>query len=234
MRLSARPRKKFVVTTDSKHKHPVAPNVLNREFTAEAPNQKWAGDITYVPTSEGWLFLAVFLDLFSRRVIGWAMGQTIDGSLTRQALAMALASRRPSGPLVLHSDRGVQYAAHEFQRMLNDWSITPSMSRRGDCYDNAVVESFFATLKKERVYREKYAKRREAESRIFDYIEGFYNPRRMHSTLDYLSPNAYERDWNQAHAVTAAEAASTVVNPSEGKGFSMAGGHPPNCDTTPI
>lgn len=234
MRLSAGPRKKFVVTTDSKHKHPVAPNVLNREFTAEAPNRKWAGDITYIPTSEGWLFLAVFLDLFSRRVVGWAMGPTIDGSLTRRALAMALWNRRPCGSLIVHSDRGVQYAAHEFQRMLNDWSITPSMSRRGNCYDNAVVESFFATLKKERVHREKYVKRTDAESRIFHYIEGFYNPCRMHSTLDYVSPNAYERSWDKAHSVSPTEETPTVVNPSEGMGFSMVGGVPTGCDIMPI
>lgn len=226
MRLSASPRKKFVVTTGSKHHHPVAPNVLNREFTAKAPNQKWAGDITYIPTSDGWLFLAVFLDLFSRRVIGRAMGPTIDGSLTRRALAMALRNRQPSGSLIVHSDRGVQYAAHEFQRMLRDWSITPSMSRRGNCYDNAVVEIFFATLKKERVHREKYAKREDAESRIFQYIEGFYNPRRMHSTLDYMSPNAYERAWGRAHSVSPTEETPTVVHPSEGKGFSMVGGVP--------
>lgn len=233
MRLSASPRKKFVVTTDSKHHHPVVPNVLNREFTATAPNQKWAGDITYVATREGWLFLAVFLDLFSRRVIGWAMGPTIDGSLTRRALSMALWNRQPSGSLIVHSDRGVQYAAHEFQRMLNDWSITPSMSRRGNCYDNAVVESFFATLKKERVYREKYAKRRDAEARIFQYIEGFYNPRRLHSTLDYASPNAYERFWDKAHSVSPTEETPTVVNPSEGKGFSMVGGVPIGCEIMP-
>lgn len=233
MRLSASPRKKFVVTTDSKHHHRVVPNVLNREFTATAPNQKWAGDITYVATREGWLFLAVFLDLFSRRVIGWAMGPTIDGSLTRRALSMALWNRQPSGSLIVHSDRGVQYAAHEFQRMLNDWSITPSMSRRGNCYDNAVVESFFATLKKERVYREKYAKRRDAEARIFQYIEGFYNPRRLHSTLDYASPNAYERLWDKAHSVSPTEETPTVVNPSEGKGFTMVGGVPTGCEIMP-
>lgn len=234
MRLSASPRKKFVVTTDSKHHHPVAPNVLNREFTATAPNQKWAGDITYIATREGWLFLAVFLDLFSRRVIGWAMGPTIDGSLTRRALSMALWNRQPSGSLIVHSDRGVQYAAHEFQRMLNDWSITPSMSRRGNCYDNAVVESFFATLKKERVYREKYAKRRDAESRIFHYIEGFYNPRRLHSTLAYASPNAYERAWDRDRSVSSTEETPTVVNPSEGMGFSMVGGVPTGCDIMSI
>lgn len=234
MGLSARPRKKFVVTTDSKHSHPVAPNVLNRDFTAEAPDQKWAGDITYISTGEGWLYLAVFLDLFSRQVIGWAMGATIDGSLTRRALAMALQSRRPSGPLIVHSDRGVQYAAHDFQRMLNDWSITPSMSRRGNCYDNAVVESFFATLKKERVYREKYAKRRDAESRIFQYIEGFYNPHRIHSTPGYFSPRAYEQAWNQARSHSPKEETPTVVNPSEGKGFSMVGGVPTGYEIMPI
>lgn len=194
---------RYVVTTNSRHCEPIAPNVLDRDFTATAPNQKWAGDITYIPTAEGWLYLAVFLDLFSRKVIGWAMSHRIDAHLTRQALLMALNDRRPTGPLIVHSDRGVQYAAGDFRQLLADWSITPSMSRTGNCYDNAVSESFFATIKKDEVYRTHYRSRAEARSCLFDYIEVFYNRTRLHSTLDYVSPVAFEEAWTRKHNITA-------------------------------
>jgi transposase InsO family protein len=216
LRATTPPR--YVVTTDSRHDEPIAPNVLARDFSASAPDQKWAGDITYVRTGEGWLYLAVFLDLFSRRVIGWAMGSSLDASLAQSALAMALLARQPKGALLVHSDRGVQYAAGAFRQMLADWSITPSMSRRGNCYDNAVSESFFATLKKELVHRCRFATRAEAESAIFEFIEAFYNRSRLHSTIGYLPPVEFEQLWLQ-HRVSTAESA-TVGNPSPTEGFS--------------
>lgn len=194
---------RYVVTTDSKHSEPIAPNVLDRDFTATEPNQKWAGDITYIPTAEGWLYLAVFIDLFSRKVIGWAMSDRIDAQLTRAALLMALKDRQPTGPLIVHSDRGVQYAAGDFRQLLADWSITPSMSRTGNCYDNAVSESFFATIKKDEVHRTYYPTRAEARSRLFDYIEVFYNRNRLHSTLDYRSPVEFEEEWTKKQHSTA-------------------------------
>lgn len=184
-------------TTDSQHHEPIAANLLAQDFTASAPNQKWAGDITYIPTEEGWLYLAVVLDLFSRRVIGWAMSERIDTQLTQSALLMALVARRPSTPLLVHSDRGVQYAAGDYRQMLRDWSVTPSMSRRGNCYDNAVSESFFATLKKELVHQRVYCGRAEAEADMFEYIEVFYNRVRLHSTIGYTTPVEYEANWNR-------------------------------------
>lgn len=182
-------------TTDSRHGEPIAANLLAQDFTANAPNQKWAGDITYIPTEEGWLYLAVVLDLFSRRVIGWAMSARIDAQLTQSALLMALVARRPSAPLVMHSDRGVQYAAGDYRQMLSDWSVTPSMSRTGNCYDNAVSESFFATLKKELVHQRVYRGRAEAEADMFEYIEVFYNRVRLHSTIGYRTPAECEEHW---------------------------------------
>jgi transposase InsO family protein len=223
---AAAPRR-FVVTTESKHSEPIAPNVLEQDFTATAPNQKWAGDITYIPTAEGWLYLAVFLDLFNRKVIGWAMSDRITQQLTRQALLMALKDRRPSGPLIVHSDRGVQYAAGDYRQLLADWSITPSMSRTGNCYDNAVSESFFATLKKEEVHRCDYRTRDAARLRIFEYIEVFYNRERLHSTLGYMTPVEFENAFIKKSASTAE--LMTVGNPSESKGFSMGIGDRLDC-----
>jgi transposase InsO family protein len=185
------PRKR-VRTTDSSHSEPIAPNLLDRDFTATAPNQKWAGDITYIATTQGFIYLAVFIDLFSRRVVGWSMSNRLDGELARAALRMALRDRRPRGPLIVHSDRGVQYAARAFRQMLIDWSVTPSMSRKGNCYDNAVVESFFATLKKELVYRHRYSTHEDARTSIFEYIVSYYNRQRMHSTLNYVAPLEFE------------------------------------------
>lgn len=195
--LRARVRRCFrPTTTDSKHTHGVAPNVLGRRFAPqqiEATNRVWAGDITYIPTREGWLYLAVILDLASRRVVGWSMGQTLSASLAIAALQMALAARSPDGGLVHHSDRGVQYAAFDYQELLARHRAVPSMSRRANCYDNAVVESFFATLEWELIERSDWATRDAARLAIFDYIECWYNPRRRHSALGYLSPVEYER-----------------------------------------
>lgn len=183
-------------TTDSRHTHGVAPNVLGRHFAPQqigATDRVWAGDITYVPTREGWLYLAVILDLASRRVVGWSMKETLDASLAIDALRMALAARCPDGGLVHHSDRGVQYACGDYQALLARHAIAPSMSRRANCYDNAVVESFFATLEWELIERSDWPTRDAARLAIFEYIECWYNPRRRHSSLGYLSPAEYER-----------------------------------------
>jgi len=190
--IRAKTVKKWRATTQSSHRLPVAENTLNRQFTVEAPNRVWAGDITYVWTTEGWLYLAVILDLYSRLVIGWAMGQRLTGELAEQALLMALANRQPRAGLVHHSDRGSQYAATRYQQVLTLHGLAPSMSRRGNCWDNACVESFFGTLKRELVYHRHYATRNEATQDIFEYIEVFYNRKRRHSTLGYDSPAEYE------------------------------------------
>jgi len=185
-------RRVYRVTTNSKHSHPIAPNLVNRCFTASAPDQIWAGDITYIPTDEGWLYLAVILDLFSRRVIGWSMGERLHGKLTEAALELALSRRQTTAQLLHHSDRGVQYAAKSYQDKLSAFDITCSMSRKGDCWDNAVAESFFKTLKVECVDRFRFRTREEARRVIFDYIEVFYNRQRLHSYLGYRSPVDYE------------------------------------------
>jgi len=184
--------KKWRAMTDSDHTWPVATNTLNRQFQIERPNRVWAGDITYVWTMEGWLYLAVMLDLYSRTVIGWAMGQRLTGDLAERALTMALANRKPTTGLLHHSDRGSQYAARRYQRLLGEHGITPSMSRTGNCWDNDCVESFFGTLKRELVYHRHYATREEAKQDIFEYIEVFHNRRRRHSTLGYYSPAEFE------------------------------------------
>lgn len=171
----------------------LAANVLQRDFRATRPNQKWAGDITYVLTREGWLYLAVLVDLYSRRIVGWAMAARITTELTHTALRMALQQRRIMGGLLHHSDRGSQYAALTYQRELAVQGITCSMSRPGNCWDNAVVESFFASLKTELIYRRQFQTRQQAHSEIFTYLEGFYNRRRRHSALGYLSPLEFER-----------------------------------------
>ena len=190
--IHARRRRRFRVTTQSDHTYPVAPNVLNRDFTAEQPNQRWAGDITFIWTFEGWLYLAVILDLFSRRVVGWATSHQIDRSLTLRALAMALDSRSPQDNLLHHSDRGGQYACRDYRRELRERKINCSMSRKGDCWDNAVLESFFATLKKELTHHEEFLTRRQATRQIFGFIEGFYNTSRKHSFLGQISPAQFE------------------------------------------
>ena len=185
-------KRKFRTTTDSSHALPVAENILDREFDVDEPNRAWASDITYVLTKEGWLYLCVILDLFSRRVVGWAAGARIDGELAERALLMALHRRAPSGGLLFHSDRGSQYAANEFQRILIENGVQCSMSRKGNCWDNAVAESFFATLKTELVHDADFTTRNEALRAIFDFIELFYNRTRRHSALGYLSPADYE------------------------------------------
>jgi len=181
-----------IITTNSKHDFPLAPNVLNREFEAEKPNQKWVGDITYIPTDEGWLYLASVLDLFSRRIVGWATSDLIDAALVENALRMALYQRQPGRGLLHHSDRGSQYASHQIRNILAANQIIVSMSGKGNCYDNAVMESFWGTLKNEWVNYQKYQTRSQARTDIFSYIEGFYNTVRLHSTLGYLSPAEFE------------------------------------------
>lgn len=185
--------KKFKVTTDSNHGFATAENVLNREFDqTTAPNQKWVSDITYVPTDRGWLYLAVTLDLYSRKVIGWSMSGRMTRQLVLDTLQMALNQRFSDGELLHHSDRGSQYCSKDYRRCLQEHGITCSMSRAGDCWDNAVMESFFATLKKELIHRERYATRDDARRSIFEYIEVFYNCQRIHSSLGYQTPSEYE------------------------------------------
>lgn len=179
-------------TTRAEPTHQPAPNLVARRFTVDALDQLWVGDITYVPTWEGWLYLAVLLDACSRRVVGWAMAEHLGGNLTRDALAMALASRRPTTALVHHSDRGSQYTATAYQALLRQHGVVASMSRAGDCYDNALAESFMATLKTELIDRQSWPSRGAAHRAIFDWIEGFYNRRRLHSALSYQSPVDFE------------------------------------------
>ncbi|AVR87107.1 Mobile element protein [Thauera aromatica K172] len=192
--LQARRRRRFVRTTDSGHSLPVAPNLLERDFSASAPNQKWVTDITYVGTDEGWLYVALVMDLFSRRLVGWAMSDRIDTQLTMAALALALGMRRPPAGLLHHSDRGSQYCAHDYREVLDAQGITVSMSRRANCYDNSPMESANGTLKVERVYDEHYATRQQAIDDLTQYI-GYYNTERRHSALDYDSPVQFERRW---------------------------------------
>jgi putative transposase len=193
--LRPRQKRRWVRTTNSRHNEPVAPNTLARRFTRSAPDEAWASDITYLATAEGWLYLAVVLDLFSRRVVGWAMSETNDAGLALAALEMAV--ERRSGrvkDLLFHSDRGTQYASAKFQDALRKNGISCSMSRRGDCWDNAVAESFFATLKTELVDGRSYTSRQEAKSQVFEYIEVFYNRQRLHSALGYRSPAQAEEE----------------------------------------
>ncbi len=198
--IAAKTKRKFRQTTDSNHALPVAENVLDRQFDPEEPNASWVADITYVPTREGWLYLAVVEDLFSRMVVGWSMGATMTSRLVVDALEMALARRLGgSSDLIAHSDRGSQYASEHYQHRLSEERITCSMSRRGDCWDNAPMESFFASLKKELVHHEDYATRAEAKASIFEYIEAFYNRLRRHSSLGYVAPAEYEQTHNQHH-----------------------------------
>jgi len=182
----ARPRR--VRTTDSCHDFPIAPNLLERNFIAAAPNRIWLADITYVETDQSWLYLATVMDLYSRKIVGWAMADHLRAELPLAALAMAIATQRPSAGLIHYSDRGVQYASAEYRKMMQSAGFRASMSRRADCYDNAPMESFFHTLKTELVHHQHYATREEARRDIFAYIEGFYNRTRRHSAIGYLSP----------------------------------------------
>jgi len=200
--IAAKTKRRFRQTTDSNHSHPVAENLLDREFEVEEPNTSWVADVTYISTREGWLYLAVVEDLFSRMVVGWSMDATMTSRLVVDALEMALSRRlkgSSSSGLMAHSDRGSQYASEHYQRRLSEERITCSMSRRGDCWDNAVMESFFASLKKELVHGEDYATRDEAKASIFEYIETFYNRVRRHSSLEYVAPAEYERTYNPIH-----------------------------------
>jgi putative transposase len=193
--LRSKRRQRFRVhTTDSRHPHPIAPNRLNRAFCQLQPDRAWAADITYLRTAEGWLYLAVVIDLCSRKIVGWATSDSLAAELCLRALAMAVRERRPQNAVLHHSDRGVQYACDAYQKLLTRHGLQPSMSRRGNCYDNAVTESFFGTLKTELVHHESYATREAARQSLFEYIEVFYNRRRRHSALGYVSPLEYEQN----------------------------------------
>lgn len=190
--LRGKQARRWRVTTDSRHGFAVAPNRLGRRFSPTGPNTVWMSDVTYVPTAEGWCYLAVVLDAFSRRIVGWALDTHLTAALPLAALERALATRRPGPGLLHHSDRGIQYACTAYQAVLQRHGLVASMSRRGDCWDNAVVESFVASLKVERLHARRYTTPEEAEADIADYIERFYNRQRRHSTLGYLSPARYE------------------------------------------
>jgi putative transposase len=186
------PARKFKITTDSGHKFPVAPNLLNQEFDVAKPNQVWAADITYISTGEGWMYLGVVMDLYSRKIVGWSMDRHMETSLVSNALQMAIGMRDVKDGLIHHSDRGSQYASNDYQQALRENKIKVSMSKRACCYDNAVVESFFGSLKQELVYRRRFATRAAARVAVEDYIEVFYNRIRRHSTLGFLSPANFE------------------------------------------
>ncbi|KQL44610.1 transposase [Brevibacillus choshinensis] len=191
--LRSRTVKKYKATTNSKHNFPVYDNVLDRGFTAEAPNRKWVADITYVWTSEGWLYLASIMDLYSRKIVGFHMDERMTKDLVIAALDRAFSQQRPRGEVLHHSDRGSQYASHDYQARLRTYKMKGSMSRKGNCYDNACIESFHSVLKKELVYLEKFKTRKQAKKRIFEYITCFYNGKRIHSAIGYFTPNEYKR-----------------------------------------
>jgi putative transposase len=191
--LSARKKRRKVRTTNSNHQFPVAPNLLEQDFTASAPNTKWLTDFTFIETREGWLYLAGVLDAYSRKIVGWAMSDHHDAELVKEALRMALLQRQPGAGLVHHSDRGSEYASTSYQLLLREQSIQVSMSKKGDCYDNAVIESFWATVKEEGIGEKIFFTRNEAKTVIFEYIEVYYNRKRRHSSLGYVSPVQYEK-----------------------------------------
>lgn len=197
--IRAKTVRRFRVTTRSDHPHPVAPNVLGRQFNEATPDGVWVGDITYLSTREGWLYLAVVLDLATRRVIGWAMRHTLERGLTLDALGMAIERRRPAPGVLVHTDRGSQYASGDYRALLAEHGMTCSMSRRGDCWDNAVAESFFATLKRELVDGTDWRTRDEARTAVFGYIETWYNRKRRHSSLGYLSPEEFEKQYEKQY-----------------------------------
>jgi putative transposase len=191
----SRLRRKYKATTNSNHRLPVAPNLLDQDFTADKPNTKWVGDITYIPTDEGFLYLSGIEDLFQRKVVGWSLGDRITKELTIRALEQAVGRENPGDGLIFHSDRGSQYAAYAYQEVLGKYCIRQSMSRKGNCYDNACMESFFSTLKKDLIYGRRFKTREEAKLAIIEYIETFYNCHRLHSTLGNMSPMEYERQY---------------------------------------
>ena len=186
-------KRPYRVTTDSAHTKPVAPNVLARRVAGWRPNEAWVADLTYVPTGEGWLYLACILDLASRRIVGWSMADRMKAELVCEALKSAYWRRKPAPGLIMHTDRGSQYASTSYRRLVTDYGMVPSMSRKANCWDNAVMESFFKTLKVERIHRLRYPTRAQARLDIVDWMEGFYNQQRMHSSIDYLSPASFER-----------------------------------------
>jgi len=198
-RLRAKQVRRYKSTTKRNKKHRVAPNLLKRDFAADRPDRKWLSDITYIPTQEGWLYLAAILDLYSRRIVGWAMSARMTSDLTLAALRMAIQQRRPTAGLIHHSDQGSQYTDQAYQDLLKAHGVQPSMNGVGTWYDNAPMESFFGTLKGERVHHRVYRTRDEARLDLFYYIEAFYNRRRRHSSLDYLSPEAYEQLYDKRH-----------------------------------
>ena len=193
--LRAKTKKKFKATTDSKHHLPVARNVLNRDFTTTGPDQKYVGDITYIWTEEGWLYLAVIIDIYSRKVVGWSIQPRMNKELVCDALMMALWRRGFPKGVICHSDRGSQYCSKEYQSMLNLYGLVCSMSRKGNCWDNAIAESFFHSLKTELIYLEKYSTREIAKQSVFQYIEGYYNKIRRHSAIGFLAPEVYENQF---------------------------------------
>ena len=191
-RLRAKAARKYKATTNSNHSLPVAPNLLQQNFHADRPNQAWVADITYIATDEGWLYLAVVLDLYSRHVIGWSMSERMTAALVCNALSMAVFARhRPQG-VIVHSDRGSQYCSQDYQRLLSDHGLRCSMSKKGDCYDNAAMESWHHSLKVEAIHGERFTTREQAKAHVFEYIEVYYNRQRLHSTLGYLSPAEFE------------------------------------------
>lgn len=197
-KLACKTRRRFKVTTNSKHNNPVADNHLDRQFAVQLPNQAYAGDITYIHTQEGWLYLAVVIDLFSRQIVGWSMAEHMRTKLVNDALLMAIWKRKPAKGLLWHTDRGSQYASESHRALLKQYGICQSMSRKGNCWDNAVSESFFHTLKTELIYHQTYRHRDEAKRAVFEYIEVFYNRERLHSANGYLSPVDYELQQNAA------------------------------------
>ncbi len=200
--LFARRRKRFRRTTDSNHSSPIAPNILERNFQTSAPNQVWVTDLTYIRTDQGWLYLSAIIDLYSRAVVGWAMSGNIDTSLCLSALDMAVRRRRPRPGLVHHSDRGSQYASGEYRKALDNYGMVCSMSRRGDCWDNAVAESFWSTLKTELGDELNFTSRAQARSTIFEYLETYYNQRRRHSAIDYRTPKEHELFFEKENKAT--------------------------------
>jgi putative transposase len=193
--IRAKHKRRFKVTTDSKHNLPIAPNLLDRNFAPAAPNQVWTSDITYLWTNEGWLYLAIVLDLFNREVVGWSLKPRMTAGIVTDALTMAWFRRKPCAGLIHHSDRGSQYASAAFQARLKEYGMACSMSRKGNCWDNAPTESWFGSFKNERVHGERFETRDEMKALAFGYIEVFYNQKRLHSTLGYLSPKQYLNNW---------------------------------------
>jgi putative transposase len=190
--IQSKRRRKFKAATNSKHNYPVAPNLLDRNFTVEALNKVWVNDITYIPTDEGWLYLSTVQDLCGRGIVGWSMGEDLSRKLVMDALRMAVERRKPGEGLIHHSDRGSQYASNEYRELLKDYGMVCSMSRKGNCWDNAVAESFYSALKMELIHHKRYRTREEARRDIFDYIEIFYNRQRLHSQLGYKTPAEHE------------------------------------------